>query len=113
MSRLYPWVNSVRGKNSQYSCPLNRAHLMSKKFETGDPTRECESVDRELRDRLVDRGNVTGDAFVRLDDDEPTRGRATGDGSPKRTKLAAVLTAVKVRPGSVSCERSVGCAGRP
>jgi len=30
--------------------------LMSKKFETGDPTRECECVDRELRDRLVDRG---------------------------------------------------------
>jgi len=108
MSRLYPWVNSVRGKNSQYSCPLNRAHLMSKKFETGDPTRECESVDRELRDRLVDRGT----RLVMLPAMH-TRGRATGDGSPKRTKLAAVLTAVKVRPGSVSCERSVGCAGRP
>jgi hypothetical protein len=34
--------------------------------------------------------------------------RATGDGLPERTKLAAVLAAVKVRPGSVSGEGSVG-----
>jgi hypothetical protein len=39
--------------------------------------------------------------------------RATGDGLPERTKLAAVLAAVKVRPGSVSGEGSVGRAGRP
>src|SRR5690242_18148501 len=108
MSRLYTRVNSVRGKNAQYSCPLKRARLMTHKFETGDPTRECESVDRELRDRLIDRGS----RLVMLAAMH-TRGRATGDGAPKRTKLGSVLTGVKVRPGSVSCERSVGCAGRP
>src|SRR5262249_21660871 len=43
---------SVRGKNSQYSCSLNHAHLMSNSLRPATPGK-CEGVNGELSNRLV------------------------------------------------------------